>query len=83
MKRYTQTHDKHLNGNRVVTARGKSEHVNTAASVMTREDAGVDCESPWVASCDKHGEMIGCNTKRDAINSARHSNEWCSGCKTS
>ena len=37
MKRYTQTHDKHLNGNRVVTARGKSEQVNTAASVMTRE----------------------------------------------
>ena len=48
-------------------------------SVMTRDDAGVDADEPWVASCDTHGEMLSCASKRNAESAARN-RDWCSGC---
>jgi hypothetical protein len=36
-------------------------------SVMTREQAGVDGDEPWIASCDDHGEMITCSTRSSAV----------------
>ncbi len=53
---------------------------NGKCSVMTREAAGVDCNEPWIASCDKHGEMLGCSTKAIAVKSCKH-RDWCSGCR--
>lgn len=50
-------------------------------SVMTREDAGVDCDSPWIASCDTHSVMIGCDTKAQAKRAARARGEWCHECQ--
>lgn len=50
-------------------------------SVMTREDAGVDADEPWIASCNTHGQMIGCPTKRSAESAARH-RDWCSDCQS-
>lgn len=50
-------------------------------SVMTREDAGVDADHPWIASCDTHSEMLGCETKRTAVASARRTADWCGGCR--
>ena len=41
-------------------------------SVMTRDDAGVDADEPWIASCDTHGEMLACPTKRSAESAARN-----------
>lgn len=49
-------------------------------SVMTREDAGVDADTPWIASCDEHAEMIGCSTKANAVRAARF-RDWCSECR--
>ncbi len=49
-------------------------------SVMTREDAGVDAADPWIASCDLHGEMLACLTRKSAIAAAK-SRDWCSGCQ--
>jgi hypothetical protein len=49
-------------------------------SVMTSEDAGVDADWPWIASCDTHGEMIANPTRAAALAAARH-RDWCSGCR--
>lgn len=49
-------------------------------SVQTRDDAGIDGDAPWVASCLAHGEHLCCSTKRAAIRSAQHTEEWCSLC---
>lgn len=51
-----------------------------AVSVMTCDDAGVEADEPWIASCDTHGEMIACGTKRAAESAARN-RDWCSGCR--
>lgn len=50
-------------------------------SVMTREAAGVDCNEPWIASCDEHSEMLGCPTKASAKAACKH-RDWCSGCQS-
>jgi hypothetical protein len=54
---------------------------SVSVSVMTREDAGVDADEPWIASCNTHGQMIACPTKRSAESSARH-RDWCSDCQS-
>lgn len=69
------TNQKRLNSGKPVKAKGYS-----GQKAYTREDAGVDCDSPWVASCDIHHEMVGCDTKADAKRTASQSPEWCSGC---
>lgn len=62
-------------------ARGKSWTIKgIRVSVMRRDDAGVDGDEPWIASCDTHGEMLGCSTKVWAMAAARN-REWCSGCR--
>ena len=71
-----------LNRGERPTAKGKSCSLDVAGvgvSVMTREDARVDCAEPWIAKCDDHGEMIPCDTKKTAMMKARH-REWCSRC---
>ena len=79
---YTTNADR-LNRSESINARGRTSRSWTSGgcrvSVMTREDAGVDCDEPWIASCNTHGEMIGCETKRAAESAARH-RDWCSGC---
>lgn len=75
-------HEDQLNRSMPVQAKGSSKTWTTSSvrvSAMRREDAGVDCDEPWIASCDSHGEMLGCPTKASAIESCR-SRDWCSKC---
>jgi hypothetical protein len=78
-----QTHDYHLDRDERVMPRSQRATTWTSGkmtvSVMTREQAGVDANEPWVASCDTHGEMLSCATRASAIEAARY-RDWCSGC---
>ncbi len=71
--------DRLARGERIDPKSIQSWHTK-GCSVMTREDAGVDADDPWIASCDVHGEMIACTTKKSAIAAAK-SRDWCSGCQ--
>lgn len=70
-----KTNDDHLNKDKHVNPRSKRgatwQSYSVTVSIMTREDAGVDCNEPWIASCDTHGQMIGCSTKSQAIRAVR------------
>ena len=83
MKRYHSNFDR-LNRKERVQARSPQGRSWTSGgcpvSVMTREDAGVDSDEPWVAICNTHYEMLACETKRAAESAARH-RDWCGGCR--
>lgn len=70
----------------LVADRGKSattwkNRLKAHVCVYTAEDAGVESDGPWIASCDTHNEMLSCSTKESAIKAAKSSNEWCGGCR--
>lgn len=76
--------DNRLNRSQNVLPRSEAGRTWRAAggvivSVMTRDAAGVECAEPWIASCDTHGNMIGCPTKRSAESAARN-RDWCGKC---
>lgn len=77
--------DKRLNRDEAVEPRSSNGRTwksgSVVVSVMTRDDAGVDADEPWIASCDTHGEMLACPTKRSAESAARN-RDWCSGCQS-
>jgi hypothetical protein len=59
----------------------KASSKKVRVTVLTPEDAGIECDEPWVASCDTHGEMLGCPTKVAARKSLRKGRrDWCSQC---
>lgn len=77
-----------LNASETVPARGRSETFSVGrvqVSLLRAEDAGVDCDEPWIASCDTHGCMLACATKRLARLAVRNEDrrEWCGGCEKS
>lgn len=82
-RRHHVTHDAKLLRDEPIPARGGKPRTwrsgDCTVSVMTREDAGVDADEPWIASCDTHGEMIACSTRANAERAARR-RDWCSGC---
>ena len=83
MKTETQN-DQRLNRSESVQPRSSAGRTwksgPVVVSVMIRDAAGVDSDEPWIASCDTHGEMIACPTKRSAESAAR-CRDWCSGCR--
>lgn len=77
--------DDRLNRSERPTAKGASAQawtntIGARVCAYTREDAGVDADAPWVASCETHGQMLSCSTKQIAVRRARCSAEWCSDC---
>ena len=75
-----------LDRSQPVAPRGRSESFvrhGLRLSVLTAEDAGVDGSQPWIASCDTHGYMLGCDTKALARISLTAVNrlDWCDGCR--
>ena len=50
-------------------------------SVGKAIDLGVDpTEGKWIASCDRHNNLVGNSSKRLAEAAARVPEDWCDGC---
>lgn len=82
----SQRNTRRLDRCKLVAPRGNSETFTRNGlrlSVLTAEDAGVDGSQPWIASCDTHGRMLGCDTKAMAKLSLTAVNrvDWCEGCR--
>ncbi len=79
----TTSHDRRLTRAEAIGPRGGEPKTwrsgGCQVTVSTREDAGVEADEPWIASCDTHGEMIACATRALATAAARQ-RDWCSGC---